>query len=744
MLLRHDLQMYESSLLEMRNWIPTLQGTAERAPGSQFIQDTGVARDARIIPYRAVNQAKGVIQLTENTLDFKTGVLTAAAGTLANIGSTKQIVPNGDLNRGQGDWVFEPTQYIGGSGDQLGMRWGGGFILGNCRYYKFPGLDKDFIDIATTAEVDVATDNVLIEYALKYSNFFEQGDYELIVKVGTTLGGDEVYTRTWDNPNNIPPTTLKESAPIPGGAFTGTLFINIHIVALPSDAERYSQPQLALNYFRIWAAAEAPPADVNLATSYLAEELADIHFVASPYDFDPRYQKPIVFVHPNHPPSWFFWDGNAAAYKFEVINFGAGGGYEIPEWVVGNYPSTCTAVQGRLVLSATPRESETTWLTRVAQWDKFDDIASLDDVTPEDSMEFTSVYRSAIRWVSGHKNLLVGTDEIEYLAHADGIFQPSDLGVSVQTTHGGAHVQPVGFGPSVLFAAEGGHRVREARFSADEDGWIAADLTLWHPDLFASGIVRLVRMRNPHQMLVAVMGNGQIALLHQDNYAKVTGWSRITLNAVVIDACVLVDDVGIDVLYVLVRRKVDGVDVLYIEAFADWTDFNNLVYLSSHSIQNFPDGATNIITGLDHLEGDVVQVVGDEQYLGSFVVTAGQITLLTQVGTAIPVLKAVVGRDMSSVMRTLPPPSDDPGSKKRYVDVAVRVRGSTRPIINGERPKDRAPATLMDTSEPLDLINDYKVTNLGSDEYQIITIEETVPFRSEILGIYGKLRESST
>jgi len=53
MLLRHDLPVYGKSLLGMINWLPTLQGTAERAPGSQFIEDTGVPLHARIVPYRS-------------------------------------------------------------------------------------------------------------------------------------------------------------------------------------------------------------------------------------------------------------------------------------------------------------------------------------------------------------------------------------------------------------------------------------------------------------------------------------------------------------------------------------------------------------------------------------------------------------------------------------------------------------------------------------------------------------------
>jgi len=43
----------------------------------------------------------------------------------------------------------------------------------------------------------------------------------------------------------------------------------------------------------------------------------------------------------------------------------------------------------------------------------------------------------------------------------------------------------------------------------------------------------------------------------------------------------------------------------------------------------------------------------------------------------------------------------------------------------------------------LSIINNHKVANLGHDPLQLITIEENIPFRSEILGIFGKLTESS-
>jgi hypothetical protein len=49
----------------------------------------------------------------------------------------------------------------------------------------------------------------------------------------------------------------------------------------------------------------------------------------------------------------------------------------------------------------------------------------------------------------------------------------------------------------------------------------------------------------------------------------------------------------------------------------------------------------------------------------------------------------------------------------------------------------------MDRSQSLDLIADLKVANFGSDIYQLVEIEESLPYRSEILGMYGTTTSNS-
>jgi len=284
------------------------------------------------------------------------------------------------------------------------------------------------------------------------------------------------------------------------------------------------------------------------------------------------------------------------------------------------------------------------------------------------------------------------------------------------------------------------------QYIAESEYWVSPDMTLWHPDLFASrgGIVRMARMRNPHQICACAMGNGEIALLHQDSYAQISGWSRLNVGNSVLDLCVLPKSDGTDVLYALVRRNVTGINKLYLEAIADWTygEENNWNYTRS-SVTFIPSAPTNIITGLDHLEGKIVQVVSNQDYLGSWKVASGQITMLDGTGAAINVDNAQVGMEMACRLRTMPVIGNDPGAQKRFTSLYVRCRNSSRPLINGERPADRDPERPLDEAQDLDIIQDYETVVLGQNRTQVISIRETLPVKTEVLGIFGDLGEHS-
>jgi hypothetical protein len=114
------------------------------------------------------------------------------------------------------------------------------------------------------------------------------------------------------------------------------------------------------------------------------------------------------------------------------------------------------------------------------------------------------------------------------------------------------------------------------------------------------------------------------------------------------------------------------------------------------------------------------------------------------IGLPILVNRALIGLSMNSKLRPMPLVTDDPGAKKRYSKIQLRIIGSTIPIINGTRPATRQSITDMGTTQPPSALSQPQVANLGWTGMEIFSIEENLPLKSEILGIFGKLTTNST
>jgi hypothetical protein len=766
MLMRADTEVYKRAAIEMVNFMPTPQGSAKRMPGTRFYQEIDDL-DARIIPFLTSGNERSLLILTPENLLLIRNVADRLNADYANIeidGSTilfrRNIVRNFAFRQGEIGWTLSPEQYFGVNGDgPLGayveqLENGGGNLVLRPRLYRYPAQEAEVVTAEATAEVDVETDTITIDYEAIFANqpgVVADGGYTFTVTVSANSDYsspllEESYNEV-SHPNPGTQFTFDGNVSLPTTAWTGTLYIKFTAEATATTAQPYSNPLIKVRYFRIWANGETELEEADVSTSYTAADLEDIHYVQSPYK-----DKELVLTHPKHQPSKFFFNtSGSGAYQFTAISFSP----SAPSvWDVNNYPASCTSFLGRLVLAGgqtfktatgdpVATASETVWATDVGAWDTF-----TAGTNPDDSLEFTAIYRSPIQWVYGQRSLLVGSLEYEYSVRGEGILAPGDLGVFLQSTHGSANVQPAGFGEAVLFPADGGTKVRSLAYIRETDGWVAEDLTLLNPSICYPGIKRMVRLRNPHQMCVVLKKDGTIATYHSES--GLSGWSRYKLEGGLIrDICVVPDNEGLDVLFLTVERVIDGERKLYLECIPDWRESERWDYTQSTIRLNF-ETPTDTITGLDHLEGKTVQVWSPARYIGFYRVVNGQITLTIGTGfessgdITVEVTQCSIGLGHRCYLKTLPPEKVDPGAQARYVDFSVRILGSTRPIVNGERPADRNPTTVMDLSQPLDLINDVSIAKFGWDPYQVITIEEQLPFPCEILGVYGKVKQGQT
>ena len=187
-------------------------------------------------------------------------------------------------------------------------------------------------------------------------------------------------------------------------------------------------------------------------------------------------------------------------------------------------------------------------------------------------------------------------------------------------------------------------------------------------------------------------------------------------------------------VWIIVERRINGNKVQYIE----YLDKSISMDACLTALVN--DGSTTV-TGLNHLEGESVQVlIGDAVYPNK-TVSSGQITVTIPSGAAYKTIE--IGLGYTSKIKTLRIEAGSQagtaqGRKKRYNEVMVRLYKSVGITINGDQLPFRSSATPMGQDIP-DFTGDKRVTNLGWDRDGQIVIEQTQPLPMTVLGITGTL-----
>jgi hypothetical protein len=141
------------------------------------------------------------------------------------------------------------------------------------------------------------------------------------------------------------------------------------------------------------------------------------------------------------------------------------------------------------------------------------------------------------------------------------------------------------------------------------------------------------------------------------------------------------------ILYLLVEREVDGETVVYLEKIGvdyDEVDLATALPIYLDCATTFEDPGSEVLDGLDHLEGETVYAVADGNYLGSYEVSGGEIEVDSDSYSNV-----VVGLPFSATVRTLPINSGsvygNSAGKLKRVDKLTALLYRTRGLKCGER-----------------------------------------------------------
>jgi hypothetical protein len=331
--------------------------------------------------------------------------------------------------------------------------------------------------------------------------------------------------------------------------------------------------------------------------------------------------------------------------------------------------------------------------------------------------------------MQGQRVMLVGSEAAEHaMTSASGLIKTSDIDIQDASGFGSAPLQARHIGDQVLFVTSDRRKVRALDYSWEKQAWYSKAITWVAEHLIDSDITELHFARTPDPLIIAVLASGELRVCTYDRGEGVAAWWRITTAGTVHSAAVARTADG-DELWLSVTRN-GAVRVERIPLHE-----TGVCYLDSAVTGLVAEAAT--ITGLGHLEGLTVRIIIDGALYPDQVVTAGAVTVDPELAG----LTYVIGLAYTAKLIQLKleggvATGSSASAKRRRTKVRLRLNNSALPLVNGKRASERAPADPMNTGTDL-VTGDVDCIVLGWDEDGALTIEQDLPFRTEILAVFG-------
>jgi hypothetical protein len=316
---------------------------------------------------------------------------------------------------------------------------------------------------------------------------------------------------------------------------------------------------------------------------------------------------------------------------------------------------TSTWVAGVAVTAATLGSNITIWLSQSGDYDNFE--AGVND---DDSFSFEVPTQDEIRWLGALESLLLGTAGGEWKIGSNKLdtpLTPTNFTIKRQSEYGSNQIQPVKINSSLLFVDYVSRKIREMTYI--DPKYESPDLTALAEHITKSGITSVARQKNPDSILWFTLGDGSLISMTYEREQNVLAWSKHPVGGdpFVQWVCVI-PGVREDIIYLSCYRNLSGDtvyyddeavayegetvtagigEVVYMEKLAPrvYDDLEDAFFVDCGlTITNSPASAT--LTGLSHLNGETVKILGDGVVMDDAVVEDGQVTCkLAGVDTAV-------------------------------------------------------------------------------------------------------------
>jgi hypothetical protein len=410
-----------------------------------------------------------------------------------------------------------------------------------------------------------------------------------------------------------------------------------------------------------------------------------------------------------------------------------------PIWTEGawsdvrGFPRTVALHGQRLWFGGTNTEPLRLWGSLINDYQNFTRTTRDDS-----SVSFTpaAAQSNRLQWMASHgDDLVLGTTGEEWTVSGgvdDGPITPVSVKIQRRSRYGSNYLPAVLLGDVVIFSQRGGQKLRQVSPRSDNVVWSASDLTVLAEHVTKTGIMQFASMDFPASILWAVTSDGKLLGMTFEQEQNVFGWHVHTTDGLV-ESVAVVFGADADEVWLAVnrngQRNIERLDTAVLAR--EFSAPERLIYLDSATRFEFEE-PTNELSGLEHLEGRTVDVLGDGAHLQSVRVIDGAAIIEDECSTIIVGLPFV---SELQPMRVEIPLRDGTAQGRvwRITRVAVELHDS----LGGEVADDPAGKfeqfDVRQISDPMDtapaLITDVVETALESEHRDgfDVAIRQTAP-----------------
>lgn len=420
-----------------------------------------------------------------------------------------------------------------------------------------------------------------------------------------------------------------------------------------------------------------------------------------------------------------------------------------------NYPKCSAHYQQRRFYANTINEPDSLWGSRTGFLSNFGISSPLQD---DDSLTFRLAGNNHhqvehLRALKAGLIALTGGGEWT-ITSGDGPqrpLTPSSIHADQETYVGcSREVRPVVVGNTILYVQARNSVMRELAFDQAVEGLAGRDLSVWASHLFRRRTLRGMDYQQiPESIIWCVRSDGVLLGLTYLPEEELYGWHRHDTDGLFEDCC-CVPGLEEDVLFVIVRRTIDGATKRYVEVLERRDTLDGFVQGASifvDSAMSYSGAAADQFSGLEHLEGKLVSVYGNGDVVfdaNTAAPTAAETARYTVTGGVIELEASYtivhIGLPYVSDLETLS--LDVQGAvlrdkKKRVGSVSLLVERSARAFLAGPDAAHLRAYTPQAWESTADVNTDQLEINLTSsfDKEGRVLVRQTQPLPLTILGI---------